>query len=40
MPAFGPQLTDGQIAAVVAFIRNSWGHEFGVTTEEEVRSLR
>jgi len=40
MPAFGWQLTDGQVAAVSTYIRNSWGHAASVVTERNVRSAR
>jgi mono/diheme cytochrome c family protein len=40
MPAFGPRLSDDDIAAVATFIRNSWGNEFGVVTAEQVAGYR
>jgi len=40
MPAFGPQLTDVQIAAVATFIRNSWGHAAGPVAESDVHKAR
>ena len=40
MPAFGPQLTDAQIAAVATFIRNSWGHAAAGVTESDVHKAR
>jgi len=40
MPAFGSVLDDRQVAASVTYIRNSWGNDFGVITEEEVREIR
>ncbi|MCW5696450.1 MAG: cytochrome c [Bauldia sp.] len=39
MPSFS-QLSDRQIAAVATFIRNSWGNEFGIVTEEDIASWR
>src|SRR5699024_5133872 len=29
MPAFGPLITDQQVAAVATYIRNSWGNDYG-----------
>jgi cytochrome c oxidase subunit 2 len=29
MPAFGEQLSDSDIAAVVTFVRNNWGNKTG-----------
>jgi len=40
MPAFGWQLTDGQVAAVTTYIRNSWGHAAAAVTEGDVRAAR
>ena len=40
MPAFGPRLSDQEIAAVATYIRNSWGNEFGVVTVEQVAGYR
>jgi mono/diheme cytochrome c family protein len=40
MPAFGPYLTDREIAAIATYVRNAWGNEFGATLEEEVAPLR
>lgn len=39
MPPFG-HLSDSEVAAVVTFVRNSWGHEYGPTSEEEVANWR
>ena len=36
MPAFEQRLSDRQVAAVLTHIRNSWGNDFGVLSEEEV----
>jgi predicted lipoprotein with Yx(FWY)xxD motif/cytochrome c5 len=40
MPSFGDILSDHEVAAVVTHIRNSWGNDFGMTTEEEVEAVR
>ena len=40
MPAFGAALDDHQVAAVITFIRNSWGNDFEMMTEEEVARVR
>ena len=40
MPAFGEQLTDAEIAAVVNYIRTSWGNQAPGIEETEVSSLR
>jgi mono/diheme cytochrome c family protein len=40
MPAFGEQLTDEQIAAVITYVRNSWGHAAPAVSASEVRSAR
>lgn len=40
MPDFGRVMSDRQIAAVTSYVRNSWGHDFGVVTEEDVRQYR
>lgn len=40
MPPFGPRLDDAEIAAVATYIRNSWGNEFGLVTEEQVGAYR
>ena len=37
MPPFGDHLSDEELAAVVTYIRNSWGNDFGPVTVEEVR---
>ena len=36
MPAFRGTLDIREVAAVATFIRNSWGNEFGITTEATV----
>ena len=40
MPSFGTHLTDHEVAAVLTYVRNSWGNDFGVLTEEEVIAER
>jgi predicted lipoprotein with Yx(FWY)xxD motif/cytochrome c5 len=40
MPSFGDVLSDRQVSAVVTYVRNSWGHDHGVVTEEEVKAVR
>jgi mono/diheme cytochrome c family protein len=40
MPAFGWQLTDAQVAAVVTYIRNSWSHAAPAVSAREVRAAR
>jgi mono/diheme cytochrome c family protein len=40
MPAFGGQLDDAQIAAVITYVRNSWGHAAPATTSSAVRKAR
>ncbi len=40
MPAFGPQLNDGQVAAIGTFVRNSWGNAFGLMLPESVTTMR
>lgn len=40
MQAFGPQLTDAQIAAIVTYERNAWGNSDGWISPEEVAALR
>jgi mono/diheme cytochrome c family protein len=37
---FGSELSDMEIAAVLSFIRNSWGNEAEPVTAEEVESVR
>jgi mono/diheme cytochrome c family protein len=39
MPPF-PALSDRQIAAVATYIRNSFGNEFGIVTEDQVATRR
>jgi mono/diheme cytochrome c family protein len=40
MPEYGSQLTDPQVAAVLTYIRGSWGHAAPAVTEAEVRKAR
>jgi mono/diheme cytochrome c family protein len=40
MPPLGQDLNDAEIAAVVTFIRNSWGHAAGAVRPHEVARLR
>jgi cytochrome c oxidase subunit II len=41
MPAFGKQLSDTEIAAVVTFTRNAWSNKTGdVTQSSEIKALR
>jgi len=40
MPAFGDQINDAEIAAVVSYIRSSWGNQAPAVSEAEVSSLR
>ncbi|WP_051625922.1 c-type cytochrome [Kozakia baliensis] len=40
MPSFGHMLNDAQIAAVVTFIRKSWGNNASPVTQEQVANLR
>jgi mono/diheme cytochrome c family protein len=36
MPAFRSSLTIREVAAVATYVRNSWGNDFGITTEATV----
>jgi mono/diheme cytochrome c family protein len=40
MPSLGYRLSDAQIAAVVTFVRNSWGNAAAPVTAETVHDLR
>ena len=40
MPPFGSKLDDQAVAAVVSYIRTTWGNDFGPVTPEEVARLR
>lgn len=40
MPSFASKLTDAEIAAVVNYVRNSFGNRAADVSEDEVRDLR
>lgn len=40
MPPFGPVLTDAEIAAVLSYVRNSWGNKGAIVTSSEVNHYR
>ncbi len=40
MPPFGASLSDDEVAAVVTYIRNSWGNKGEVTSPDEVKQVR
>ena len=40
MPSLGYRLSDSQVAAVVTYVRNSWGNAAAPVTEETVKALR
>jgi mono/diheme cytochrome c family protein len=40
MPPYGPLLNDGEVAAVVSYIRNSWGNKAPVVSAAEVNRYR
>jgi mono/diheme cytochrome c family protein len=40
MPAFAGELSNDDIAAVAAYVRNSWGNSFGPVTPNEVEATR
>jgi mono/diheme cytochrome c family protein len=40
MPAFGPQLSDAEIAAVLSYIRSAWGNHAGAVTPAQVSAAR
>ena len=40
MPGYRAQLSDVQVAAVLTFIRNSWGHAAAPVSAGEVRHAR
>ncbi len=40
MPVFGELLTDGEIAAVLTYVRSQWGNKAGPVTEEMVKKVR
>ncbi len=40
MPAFGWKLTDKEVAAVITYVRNSWGNEAPDVSSDKVRTVR
>ena len=40
MPAVGFKFSDREVAAVVTYVRNSWGNKYGGVTEYQVATLR
>jgi mono/diheme cytochrome c family protein len=40
MPPIAWDFPDEKVAAVVTYVRNSWGNEYGLVTEEEVAEFR
>ena len=40
MPAWGQQLSNGDIAAVVSYIRSSWGNTGSVVSESDVAAVK
>ena len=40
MPSFGWQLKDDQVAAVLTYIRNSWGSAAPAVSADQVRDAR
>lgn len=40
MPPFGDVLNDDQVAAILTYIRNSWGNDFGIVTPEQSAAER
>jgi mono/diheme cytochrome c family protein len=40
MPPFGPTLNDEEVAALVTYIRNSWGNQAGAVSAHEVNRYR
>jgi len=40
MPAWKASLSDNQIAAVITYIRSSWGNNAGAVTEAQVRGVK
>lgn len=39
MPAWGQQLSDGDIAAVVTYVRSSWGNKAGAVNADQVKAV-
>ncbi|AOB30194.1 alcohol dehydrogenase [Bordetella sp. H567] len=40
MPGFDYRLSDGEVAAVVTFVRNSWGNQASAVTADQVAKVR
>jgi mono/diheme cytochrome c family protein len=40
MPAFGEKLTDAEAAALLSYVRASWGNTEGAVTEEQIARQR
>lgn len=40
MPAWGPSMSDAEIAAVATHIRSSWGNQAAAVTEDAVKTVR
>lgn len=40
MPDFSASLSDADLAAVLTYVRSSWGNSAGALTEQEVAALR
>jgi mono/diheme cytochrome c family protein len=40
MPSLGYRLTDSEVAAVVTYIRNSWGNAASAVTADAVKAVR
>jgi mono/diheme cytochrome c family protein len=40
MPAHGWKLSDDEVAAVVTYIRNSWGNAASAVSASDVKNLR
>ncbi|WUR12618.1 cytochrome c [[Empedobacter] haloabium] len=40
MPDFSASLSDADIAAVLTYVRSSWGNGAGALTEQQVATLR
>jgi mono/diheme cytochrome c family protein len=40
MPPFGPQLSDQEMAALVSYVRNSWGNQGGFVSASDVNRYR
>jgi mono/diheme cytochrome c family protein len=40
MPSFGFRLNDSQVAAVLTYVRNSWGNAAAAVEPDAVRSMR